>query len=275
MKKFEDLTEREVLALAIALEEEDERVYADFADGLRQDYPATASMFLGMREEESEHRRSLIELYREKFGDHIPLIRRQDVKGFVYRRPVRMIRPLGLDAVRGLAGTMAADTRRFYEAASACTRDPRIRQLLDDLAQAAARVMVGQTLQQQGITAEPVPRYVSVKEAVFPFAKFSGVDIVLGPEMRSTGEVMGIAMDFHAAFAKSKIAALSRLWAQRPAGAAACGPPPPATPRGGGAARGRAALIQALATLSSRFLLPLREKVAAKRPDEGWTGARG
>ncbi len=80
-----------------------------------------------------------------------------------------------------------------------------------NLAQAAARVMVGQTLQQQGITAEPVPRYVSVKEAVFPFAKFAGVDIVLGPEMRSTGEVMGIAMDFPAAFAKSQIAALSRL----------------------------------------------------------------
>jgi carbamoyl-phosphate synthase large subunit len=80
-----------------------------------------------------------------------------------------------------------------------------------NLAQAAARVMVGRTLEEQGITAEPVPRYVSVKEAVLPFTKFPGVDIVLGPEMRSTGEVMGIAMDFPAAFAKSQIAALSRL----------------------------------------------------------------
>jgi carbamoyl-phosphate synthase large subunit len=80
-----------------------------------------------------------------------------------------------------------------------------------NLAQAAARVMVGKSLAEQGITAEPVPRYVSVKEAVFPFAKFPGVDIVLGPEMRSTGEVMGIAMDFPAAFAKSQLAALSRL----------------------------------------------------------------
>jgi carbamoyl-phosphate synthase large subunit len=80
-----------------------------------------------------------------------------------------------------------------------------------NLAQAAARVMVGQTLEEQGIVAEPVPRYVSVKEAVFPFAKFPGVDIVLGPEMRSTGEVMGIAMDFPAAFAKSQLAAMSRL----------------------------------------------------------------
>ena len=80
-----------------------------------------------------------------------------------------------------------------------------------NLAQAAARVMVGRTLEDQGITAEPVPRWVSVKEAVFPFAKFPGVDIVLGPEMRSTGEVMGIAPDFPAAFAKSQVAASSRL----------------------------------------------------------------
>jgi carbamoyl-phosphate synthase large subunit len=80
-----------------------------------------------------------------------------------------------------------------------------------NLAQVAARIMVGRTLDDQGIAADPVPSYVSVKEAVFPFAKFPGVDIVLGPEMRSTGEVMGIAMDFPAAFAKSQIAAHSKL----------------------------------------------------------------
>jgi carbamoyl-phosphate synthase large subunit len=80
-----------------------------------------------------------------------------------------------------------------------------------NMAQAAAKVMVGMTLDEQGITTEPVPTYVSVKEAVFPFTKFPGVDIVLGPEMRSTGEVMGIAMDFPAAFAKSQLAASSRL----------------------------------------------------------------
>ena len=80
-----------------------------------------------------------------------------------------------------------------------------------NLAKAAARVMVGRSLEEQGITEEPVPKYVSVKEAVFPFAKFTGVDIVLGPEMRSTGEVMGIDTDFAAAFAKSQLAASSRL----------------------------------------------------------------
>ena len=134
MKKFEELTEREILALAIALEEEDERVYADFADGLRQDYPATASMFLGMREEESEHRRRLIELFRQKFGEHIPLIRRQDVRGFVDRPALWLVRPLRIDAVRKEASTMEVETRRFYEKAAARTQDASIRQLLDDLA---------------------------------------------------------------------------------------------------------------------------------------------
>ena len=100
MKKFEELTEREVLALAIALEEEDERVYADFAEGLRQDYPATASMFDGMREEESGHRRRLLELFQKKFGEHIPLIRRQDVRGFVDRPALWLMRPLRIEAVR-------------------------------------------------------------------------------------------------------------------------------------------------------------------------------
>jgi erythrin-vacuolar iron transport family protein len=136
MRNFNSLNEPEILALAISLEEEDERVYADIAEGLRQNFPGSAALFDGMREEESGHRRQLIDLYREKFGDHIPLIRRQDVKGFVNRRPVWMIRPLGLETVRNLASTMEAETRRFYEVASAKTRDPRVRQLLDDLAQA-------------------------------------------------------------------------------------------------------------------------------------------
>jgi rubrerythrin len=124
-----------VLALAISLEEEDERVYADFADGLHEDFPATASIFSGMREEESGHRRRLIELSKAKFGDHIPLIRRQDVRGFVARKPVWLLRPLRLEVVRGTAASMEVETRRFYERAAARTQDASIRQLLDDLAQ--------------------------------------------------------------------------------------------------------------------------------------------
>src|ERR1700676_1846886 len=135
MKKFHELSEREVLALAIALEEEDERVYADFAEGLRADYPASAAVFEGMREEESGHRRRLIELYGQKFGKHIPLIRRQDVRGFVQRKPVWLIRPLRLEEVRKQASTMEVESRQFYLKAAARASDVGIRQLLDDLAQ--------------------------------------------------------------------------------------------------------------------------------------------
>src|SRR5467141_937845 len=135
MKKFDSLSEQEILALAISLEEEDERVYADFAEGLRQDYPASAAVFDGMRAEESSHRRRLIELFREKYGDHIPLLRRHDVRGFVHRRPVWLIRPLGLETVRNQASAMEVETRRFYEKAAARAQDARLRQLLDDLAQ--------------------------------------------------------------------------------------------------------------------------------------------
>ncbi|HEY1218810.1 MAG TPA: ferritin family protein [Bryobacteraceae bacterium] len=135
MRGFDSLTQREVLALAISLEEEDERIYADFAEGLREDFPATAAIFSGMREEESGHRRRLIELTRAKFGEHIPLIRRQDVRGFVDRKPVWLFRPLRLEAVRGMAFAMEVETRRFYERAAARSQDAGIRQLLDDLAQ--------------------------------------------------------------------------------------------------------------------------------------------
>jgi erythrin-vacuolar iron transport family protein len=135
MRTFDSLTEREILALAISLEEEDERVYADFVDGLKENYPASAAVFEGMRQQESGHRRRLMELFHQRFGDHIPLIRRQDVRGFVDRKPVWLVRPLGLDTVRKQAAIMEAETRRFYERASARSQDLHVRQLLDDLAE--------------------------------------------------------------------------------------------------------------------------------------------
>lgn len=135
MKSFDSLSEREILALAISLEEEDERVYADFAEGLRDSFPASASVFDAMRTDETTHRQRLLSLYREKFGDHIPLIRRQDVKGFVQRKPVWLVRPLGLNAVRNQASAIEIETRRFYEKAASRAHDVSIRQLLDDLAQ--------------------------------------------------------------------------------------------------------------------------------------------
>lgn len=136
MKKFEELTDREVLALAISLEEEDERVYADVAERLRQDYPSSATLFDGMQAEETVHRQRLLTLYHEKFGDHIPLIRRQDVKGFVQRKPIWLMKTLTLDAVRNEATAIEYETRVFYERSAQRTSDPKLRSLLDDLAQA-------------------------------------------------------------------------------------------------------------------------------------------
>src|ERR1700680_1218577 len=135
MRSFDSLSEREILALAISLEEEDERVYAEYAEGLRQAFPASAAVFDGMRQEESGHRRRLIELFQQNFGEHIPLIRRQDVRGFVHRKPVWLVQPLGLDTVRNQASAMEVESRRFYERAAARAQDAGVRQLLDDLAQ--------------------------------------------------------------------------------------------------------------------------------------------
>ncbi len=135
VRTFESLTEREVLALAIALEEEDERVYSDFVDGLRESYPATAEVFEAMREEESGHRRRLIELFQERFGSHIPLIRKHDIRGFISRRPVWLLRPLPIELVRAQAASMELETRRFYERAAARCSHAGTRQLLNDLAQ--------------------------------------------------------------------------------------------------------------------------------------------
>ena len=114
MKNFSDLTEQELLALAIALEEEDSRTYSDLAEAMRETYPGTARMFAAMAEEEDGHRHRLLDLYREKFGDHIPLIRRQDVKGFLERKSLWLLRPLGLEKARAQAELMEAETKRFY-----------------------------------------------------------------------------------------------------------------------------------------------------------------
>lgn len=134
-KKFKDLTEREILALAISLEEQDGRIYADFADGLRSTYPDTAKIFDEMREQEEQHRNRLIETYRQRFGEHIPLIRREDVKGFVQRRPLWLSRPLRIGDVRKQVEIMELETRRFYERAIQHVTDAGIRKLLGDLAE--------------------------------------------------------------------------------------------------------------------------------------------
>jgi len=154
-KNFKDLSEREILALAIALEEEDSRVYGDFADGLRETYPSTAKMFVEMQAEEIGHRNSLLEKYRQRFGEHIPLIRRQDVKGFVQRRPVWLVRPLPISMVRKQVEVMEAETRRFYERAAQLVSDASVRKLIDDLAEVERRHYAqAEALEEKHLTPE-------------------------------------------------------------------------------------------------------------------------
>src|SRR6478672_917283 len=136
MKRFADLTEQEVLALAISNEDEDNRIYRSFADGLRGSYPETSAIYDRMAQEEIEHHDMLLELYRRKFGEFLPLIRRQDVKGFVARRPIWLNRPLGLDAVRKFAEEMEFETARFYRRAAEAAHDNAVRDLLMRLAAA-------------------------------------------------------------------------------------------------------------------------------------------
>src|SRR3954454_22686881 len=130
--QFRELTEPQILALAITAEEEDSHIYRDFAESLRANFPATAELFTRMLAEEDGHRHRLIELYRQRFGEHIPLIRRQDVKGFVGKKPVWLGRPLGLTAARNQVELMELETRRFYETAARKASDSGIRQLLGD-----------------------------------------------------------------------------------------------------------------------------------------------
>jgi len=133
-KKFRDLTEKEILALAIASEEEDGRIYGEFAEGLRDSYPATSQMFEEMREEEVVHRDRLMAMFRERFGDRIPLIRRENVKGFLTRKPTWLTRPLGVNVARRQARVMEMEATRFYDKAVARITDVSIRELLNKLA---------------------------------------------------------------------------------------------------------------------------------------------
>src|SRR5208283_4682805 len=135
MRNFDDLNEREVLALAISNEEEDSRIYADFAEGLAADYPASAEVFTEMAAEENEHRRRLIDLFVSKFGEHIPLIRRQDIRGYIPQKPVWQVRPLHIEAVRSRAHEMEKAAARFYRQAVTRASDASIRKLLGDLAE--------------------------------------------------------------------------------------------------------------------------------------------
>lgn len=155
MRTFAELTEKEILALAISLEEEHGRIYDEYAHVLADNFPASAKVFKEMAEEENEHRRWLIDLFRQKFGDHIPLIRSQDVKGFVGHKPIWLVRPLGIDKVRAQVEAIEYETRRFYERALERTSDASVRKLLGDLAAAERdHISIAQQLGETHLTAD-------------------------------------------------------------------------------------------------------------------------
>lgn len=138
-KRFSDLSEQEILALAISSEEDDARIYRGYAETLRADYPASARLLDGMAEEEDTHRARLIKLHEQRFGPTIPLIRREHVAGYYNRRPVWLIENLGLERIREEAASMERDAERFYLNAAKHTSDSTTRLLLGDLAAAEAR----------------------------------------------------------------------------------------------------------------------------------------
>lgn len=137
-RRFKDLSEQEVLALAISSEEDDARIYRSYAERLRAEYPASAAIFDGMAVEEDGHRTRLIDLHRARFGETIPLVRREHVAGFYARRPVWLVENLSLDRIRDEARQMEHDAQAFYETAAKSTTDADTRQLLGDLAAAEA-----------------------------------------------------------------------------------------------------------------------------------------
>jgi rubrerythrin len=134
MRSFQSLDQREILALAVALEEEDARIFEELAEGLCERFPEQAEKFRQLGREEDTHRHRLLDLYRTRFGEHIPLIRREDVRGFVKRRPLWRRRPLGLKSAQEQMELMEMETKQFYEAAVRSATDAGIRQLLGDLA---------------------------------------------------------------------------------------------------------------------------------------------
>ncbi len=197
MKNFSDLSEQELLALAIALEEEDSRTYSDLAEAMLETYSGTARMFGAMADEENSHRHRLLDLYREKFGDHIPLIRRQDVQGFLERKSFWLLRPLGLEKVRAQAELMEAESKRFYQTAARHSTDAAIRQLLGDLAAEERR----HEARAEQLEAQYVPAEIEEEEGQAERRLFLLQIVQPGLAGLMDGSVSTLAPLFAAAFA--------------------------------------------------------------------------
>jgi rubrerythrin len=137
-KRFQDLSEQQILALAISSEEDDARIYRGYAEMLRTDFPDSARIFDEMAGEEDRHRQRLIDQHQQRFGDMIPLIRREHVAGYYHRRPVWLVENLGLERIRQEAQAMEHQAEQFYLQAARLTQDASTRKLLGDLAAAEA-----------------------------------------------------------------------------------------------------------------------------------------
>lgn len=196
MKRFADLSEQEILALAISNEDEDSRIYRGFAEGFRTPFPASAKVFDAMADEEARHRSMLFDLYRAKFGEYLPLIRRQDVKGFITKKPLWLMRPLPLEDVRKFAETMEYEAERFYRKAAETTRDTSVRKLLTELAEIEAQhESLAQKLEQK------IPPQAREQEAESERRMFVLQYVQPGLAGLMDGSVSTLAPLFAAAFA--------------------------------------------------------------------------
>jgi rubrerythrin len=197
MLNFSELNEREVLALAVSLEEDDARFYRDIAEVLREDHPASAQMFDAVADEEDGHRHRLLTMYRQRFGDHIPLLRRADIKGFVHREPIRSAKRIAPDDARQRAAIMEAETRRFYLEAASRSTDAGTRQLLGDLAAEEGR----HEAKVERLESELVPEEIAQDEAETTRRLFVLRYVQPGLAGLMDGSVSTLAPLFAAAFA--------------------------------------------------------------------------
>lgn len=196
-RSFESLSEQEILALAISSEEDDARIYRAYADGLEEDFPHSAKIFEAMAEEEDRHRAALIDLHRKRFGERIPLIRREHVKGYYERRPDWLVRPLGIDKVRARAEDMELQAFAFYTEAMKRTTDASTRKLLGDLAAAEqSHEVLAHRLEERH-----VPGSVRNEEAETERRRFILTYVQPGLAGLMDGSVSTLAPIFAAAFA--------------------------------------------------------------------------
>lgn len=196
-RDFSSLSEAEILALAISSEEDDSRIYKAYADGLRDDFPASAAVFDAMAEEENGHRQQLIALFQDRFGDRIPLIRREHVRGYYTRKPDWLVRPLGLEKVRAMAEQMEDQAARFYEEAAKRTSDAATRKLLGDLAMAER----GHESRAEALSESLTPTDVRAEEDKTAHRQFILTYVQPGLAGLMDGSVSTLAPIFAAAFA--------------------------------------------------------------------------